>query len=75
MSFAQCPSCPQLIHFFTVLPGGYFGGAFDAIAFNIAYEGGAFSFAAVFTFGGAFLGGSFGGLGGVDHGDGFVFAA
>ena len=45
------------------------------IAFNAAYEGGAFNFGAVFTFGAAFLGGSFGDLGGVAHGDGFVFAA
>ena len=49
------------MHFFTVLPGGYFGGAFN--------------FGEVLIFGGAFLGGSFGDLGGVAHGDGFVFAA
>jgi len=49
------------MHFFTVLPGGYLGGAFaNVIAFNIAYEGGAFNFGAVLIFGGAFLGGSFG---------------
>ena len=66
------------MHFFTVLPGGYFGTAFaNVIAFNIAYatQGGAFNFGAVLILGGAFLGGSLGGLGGVDHGDGFVFAA
>ena len=67
------------MHFFTVLPGGYFGGDLD-IAFSHSYEGGAFNgtvfnFGAVFIFGGAFLGGSFGDLGGVAHGDGFVFAA
>ena len=62
------------MHFLTVLPGGYFGGAFD-IAFSHSYEGGAFSFGAVFILGAGFLGGSFGDLGGVAHGDGFVFAA
>ena len=58
------------MHFFTVLHGGYFGGGFGPL-------GGGFglSFGTVLIFGAAFLGGSFGGLGGVAHGDGFVFAA
>ena len=50
------------MHFFTVLPGGYFGAAFaNVIAFNIAYaaQGGAFNFGAVLILGGAFLGSSF----------------
>ena len=63
------------MHFFTVLPGGYLGGAFDnVIAFNNAYEGGAFNFGTVLIFGAALHGGSFGGIGDLIHGSGFAFA-